>query len=61
MKLFAKEESIQYWIILFMESDPLLEPITSNPEFKKYLEECKSRFWKKHDELKLVLEKEGVL
>ncbi|MCI0751367.1 MAG: hypothetical protein L0Y35_05980, partial [Flammeovirgaceae bacterium] len=36
MKLFSKEDNVQYWIILFLESDPLMEKIANNPEFKKH-------------------------
>jgi TolB-like protein/AraC-like DNA-binding protein/Tfp pilus assembly protein PilF len=61
MKLFSKEDNVQYWIILFLESDPLMSTMISNPDFKKYFEDAKSRFWKMHEELKKTLEEEGLL
>ncbi len=61
MKLFAKEDNVQYWIILFLESDPMVETIKDNPEFKKYFNEAKVRFWKTHDALKVILEEKGLL
>lgn len=61
MKLFSKEDNVQYWIILFMEEDPSLQPIMKNPEFQKYLKETKERFWKMHNALKITLEDKGLL
>lgn len=61
MKLFAQEDNVQYWIILFLEDDPLMEKIKDNPEFRKYFNEAKSRFWKSHEALKTVLEGKGLL
>jgi TolB-like protein/AraC-like DNA-binding protein/Tfp pilus assembly protein PilF len=61
MKLFSKEDDVQYWIILFLESDPTMEPLKDNPQFKEYFKEAASRFWKEHDRLKTVLEENGLL
>jgi hypothetical protein len=61
MKLFSKEDNVQFWIIAFLEADPMMESIKNNPEFKKYFEETKSRFWKKHDALKAILNSKGLL
>lgn len=61
LKKFAKEDNVQYWIILFMEDDPMIAPIKDNPEFKKYMGEAKARFWKNHETLKLKLQEEGLL
>jgi TolB-like protein/AraC-like DNA-binding protein len=61
MKLFAQEENVQYWIILFLERDPLMETIKDDPEFKKYFNEAKAKFWKNHQSLKNILSEEGLL
>ena len=61
MKLFSTEDNVQYWIILFLEADPMMEPIKDNPDFRKYFSETKSRFWKMHDALKTTLEEKGLL
>lgn len=61
MKLFSKQDNVQYWIILFMEEDPGIEPIKNNPEFQKYLKETKERFWKMHHALKATLDDKGLL
>ena len=61
MRLFSQEDNVQYWIILFMEEDPSSQPIMKNPEYRKYLDETKARFWKTHNELKAILEDKGLL
>jgi TolB-like protein/AraC-like DNA-binding protein len=61
MKLFSKEENVQYWIILFLEEDPLMVSIIDDPEFKKYLEITKSKFWESHENLKEILDEKGLL
>jgi TolB-like protein/AraC-like DNA-binding protein/Tfp pilus assembly protein PilF len=61
MKLFSKEENVQYWIILFLEEDPLMESIKENPEFKQYFNDAKARFWKSHESLKKLLDSKGLL
>lgn len=61
MKLFSKQDNVQYWIILFLEKDPMLQEIIKNAEFKKYFDEAKARFWKEHDALKATLNEHGLL
>jgi TolB-like protein/AraC-like DNA-binding protein len=61
MKLFSKQDNVQYWVILFLEKDPMMQEITKNAEFKKYFEEAKARFWKEHDALKATLDEHGLL
>jgi TolB-like protein/AraC-like DNA-binding protein len=61
MKLFAKEDNVQYWIILFLEKDPLMERIKDHPEFKKYFNEVKAKFWKNHNMLRQSFSEKGLL
>jgi TolB-like protein/AraC-like DNA-binding protein/Tfp pilus assembly protein PilF len=61
MKLFSKQDNVQYWIFLFLEKDPLMKRITGNAEFKKYFDIAKGRFWKEHDALKATLDERGLL
>ena len=61
MRLFAEEKSCLYWIVLFLEDDPLLEELMDTPECKKLVAKIKDRFWANHEKLKLGLEEEGLL
>jgi len=61
MQLFAKEENVQYWIILFLEKDPLMESMNDNVEFKKYFNQVKAKFWKNHNALRQSFSEKGLL
>lgn len=61
LRLFAKEDNIQYWIILFMRDQPMPGSMEKNPECKKLLDEIDAKFWANHEKLKLTLEEKGLL
>jgi len=61
MKLFAKEDNYQFWLILFLDKEPILDPLKENPEFKKVMKEIHARFWKTHDNLQITLQEKGVM
>lgn len=58
---YAIQDDYSYWILLFLELDPLLEPIISLPEGQKVLSEMKVQFWNRHKDVRERLESEGVL
>jgi TolB-like protein/AraC-like DNA-binding protein len=53
---FAQEDNIQYWLLLFIEDDPLMQEIKGNEEFQKILDRIKKRFWDNHNQLRKELE-----
>lgn len=61
LKVFATQDNYQYWILLFLDKDPILKPLRSNPEFNGVIQKIKDRFWKKHDHLKKILENKGLV
>ena len=61
LKVFATQDNYQYWILLFMELDPLMEPLKSHPEFDGILLKIKDRFWKKQDNLKNMLKNKKLI
>jgi tetratricopeptide (TPR) repeat protein len=61
LKLFAQEDNIQYWIILFLDKDPTLTATESLPEFKKLNRDIERKFWVNHEKLKLTLEEKGLM
>jgi TolB-like protein/AraC-like DNA-binding protein/tetratricopeptide (TPR) repeat protein len=61
LKLFAQEDNIQYWIILFLDKDPTLTATERLPEFKKLEREIEKKFWANHEKLKLTLQDKGLL
>lgn len=61
LKHFARQDNIQYWIILFMRQQPMPGNIGSLPECKKVMDEIETKFWANHETLKLTLEEKGLL
>jgi len=61
LKIFATQNDFQYWIVVFMEIDPILEPLKSHPEFEEVMTKIEDQFWKDHDILKKSLEEKGLL
>jgi hypothetical protein len=61
LRQFAKEDNIQYWIILFMRLEPLPISTNINPECNKLMDEIEARFWANHEKLKQKLEDKGLL
>ena len=61
LRLFTREDNIQYWVILFMDKGPELTETEASPEFKKLLKEIERKFWANHEKLKLKLEEQGLL
>ncbi|MCU4173618.1 helix-turn-helix domain-containing protein [Carboxylicivirga sp. N1Y90] len=55
LRLFSKEENFQYWIILFIPMDPLVDNIKDDPEFDQLMEQLENNFWQSHNRIKKQL------
>lgn len=53
---FSQEDNFQYWLILFMDLDPLTEQVKDNKEFMEIMDRIKKRFWDGHNRLRKELE-----
>ena len=56
LKIFASKNNYQYWILLFMEKDPLMKPLENHPEYNLILQKIENRFWENQTQLKKSLE-----
>ncbi|MGI9530145.1 helix-turn-helix domain-containing protein [Lutimonas sp.] len=61
LSIFATQSDFQYWIVVFMEMDPILEPLKSHPDFEDIMNKIKDQFWKDHNKLKASLKEKGLL
>mgnify|MGYP002725538843 CR=1 FL=1 len=61
MRLFAQQDNYNYWAILFLPIDPLIDNIVGLSEFKEIFTEIESKFWNNHKRIKASLEEKGVL
>jgi TolB-like protein len=60
-EIFATKNNYQYWILLFLEKDPLMKPLKNHPKFSVVVQKIKDRFWENQTELKKTLELKGLL
>ena len=61
MKLFSQRDNYFFWIIIFLEMDPLTDNIKDIPEFKKIMKDIKDKFWNKHKQIKASLEEKELI
>lgn len=61
LKLFSEQENYHYWIILFLEIDPLVDNIKNLPEFRKIMDDIKIKFWDSHEQIKISLAEKDLL
>src|SRR5690606_28072376 len=61
LRRFAKEDNIQYWIILFLNKAPDKTSIERSAEFQKLSRDIEKKFWANHEKLKGKLEEQGLL
>ncbi len=61
LKVFSTKSNYQFWILIFMEIDPVFKPLKNHPEFNTVLQDIKDRFWDNQAVLKHTLEENRVL
>jgi TolB-like protein/AraC-like DNA-binding protein/Tfp pilus assembly protein PilF len=61
LKIFSTQDHYQYWILLFLEKDPLIKPLMSHPEYETTIQKIKDRFWENQTQLKQSLEDKGLI
>lgn len=60
-KLFSQEDDYHYWIILFLEMDPLWQNVKDDPEFQKVFDTIESKFWKNHNRIRKTLQQKKII
>ena len=61
LRVFSNQDNIQYWILLFLEEDPLTDPLKKHPEYEAIKSRIENRFWKHHKDLKESLKAKELL
>lgn len=60
-KAFTDEKGYFYWLILFLDKDPVILKLSEHPDFEQTLKTITENFWTQHQELRKMLEEEGVI
>ena len=61
LKAFSEQDNYQYWIVLFLEKDPILQQMEHHPDYKSTLKKINDKYWTKHRQIRIKLEEEGML
>lgn len=61
MELFSAEDHYFYWVILFMDVDPLLDDLRNLARYKKIKKRIDSRFWEWHNGIRKSLERKNLI
>lgn len=61
LKEFAAQRNVQYWVVLFLADDPLIDPLKQHPDYKETIQLIKDRFWKNKADLEEDLKEKGLL
>jgi TolB-like protein/AraC-like DNA-binding protein/Tfp pilus assembly protein PilF len=61
LNIFSSKSNFQYWILLFMEIDPVFKPLKNHPEFNKIMQKIEDHFWENQTQLKKSLDEKGLI
>lgn len=61
LKAFTNERGYFYWLILFLDKDPIILQLSSHPDFEETLKTISENFWTQHRELRKMLVEEGII
>ena len=61
LRLFSQQDNYFYWMVIFIEMDPLFDNIKDHPEFRKILDDIEIKFWNYHEHIKASLEEKELL
>lgn len=61
LKVFATQDNYKYWILVFIEIDPIMKLLKSHPEFKEVMQKIEDRFWENEAKLRESLEEQGLI
>ena len=61
LQIFATQDNFQYWMLLFMDKDPIMKPLSNHPEFDEVIQKIEEQFWKNHTALRKSLEEKGLI
>jgi hypothetical protein len=61
LKVFATQDNYWYWILIYLEIDPLMKPLKNHPEFEEVMQKIEDRFWENQTKLRKSLEAKGLI
>jgi TolB-like protein/AraC-like DNA-binding protein len=60
-KEFSNQSNFQYWLVVFLEQDPLMKKLQSHQDYQNTINEIKDKFWKDHHKIRETLKENNLL
>lgn len=61
LNIFASQDNYPYWILIFMQLDPIMKPLKNHPEYNGTIQKIENRFWENQAKLRKSLEEQGLI
>lgn len=61
LKIFSTQDHYQYWILLFLEQDPLIQVLQKHPDYEETIQKIEDRFWENQKKLRTSLEENDLI
>ena len=61
LNIFATQDNFQYWMLVFLKIDPLINPLKEHPAFDDVMQKIEDQFWENQSRLKESLEEKGLI
>lgn len=59
--IFAMQDNFQYWMLVYLKIDPLINPLRDHPAFDDVMQKIEDRFWENQAILRRSLEVKGLI
>lgn len=61
LRIFSTQDHYQYWVLLFLEKDPLIKVLQKHPDYAEIVKKIENRFWENQKNLRKSLEENKLL
>jgi TolB-like protein/AraC-like DNA-binding protein/tetratricopeptide (TPR) repeat protein len=59
LKAFSQQDGYPFWLVIFIDQDPIMQPLTLDPAYAPTIQRIRDKFWNQHRQMRAVLEAEG--
>ncbi|MFK7921246.1 MAG: helix-turn-helix domain-containing protein [Bacteroidia bacterium] len=61
LQAFTLQEDYQFWIVMFIDRDPIMQSLATEPAYANIIQRIQNKFWSQHQQTRTVLEAEGLI
>ncbi|UXP32320.1 helix-turn-helix domain-containing protein [Reichenbachiella agarivorans] len=61
LKAFSEQDNYQYWIVLFMDKDPITLLMKGHPDYESTIQKINDKFWANNKKIRKMLEEENII